>query len=175
MAGVQGDKARVGAQYLRLLACGVLVASVACDQGSGVVSSGDEELCPPCPPDPAYVVLDGTYQAQVSVTRSWIEGDEIVYDYGWLELIVDQVGPALEYFGVVALAHEEGATLASERKGRWIGGPGASTNWWTLRLDGEIGADANGTIATRVEYWADGVLVEAYADVWTFQNALPIW
>lgn len=99
--------------------------------------------------------LDGTWLVDLHVEARSDTGEEATSTYKGFELVVDQVGSAVSFAGV--LGHETGDRIGfgSERTGSAAEDGDWERGWWRVRTDGwaEVGA---AEISMRIEVWDSG-------------------
>ena len=99
--------------------------------------------------------LDGTWLVDLHVQARSDTGEEASSDFKAYELVVDQVGSAVSFAGV--LGHETGDRIGfgSERAGSAAEDGDWARGWWRVRTDGwaEVGA---AEITMRIEVWDSG-------------------
>lgn len=113
----------------------LLVSSTACQGGGGAG------------PD-----LDGTWLADLHIDTRSDTGDVYQSEMPGYELVVDQIGPAVLYAGVLGYLSGDRIAFGSEKKGSLSEDGDWMHGWWRVRTDGwaEHGA---AEISMRVEVW----------------------
>ena len=119
-----------------------------CEQGNSI----------PCDtPEPVYYNMDGTYWALVDYTLT-VDGDEVLNTELSTELVVDQIGPSINFWGVVGQVLEDRILFDSMFWRRLVGGPGGSTNLYKTTVTGEVTLDG-GYMHVDFELYADGEII----------------
>ena len=118
-----------------------------------------------------HMSIDGTFLARVDVKRVFADGTETTFAIDNAEIVIDQYGPAIDFFGIVGLLYQDYFILAGAKE-QSIYGDG-SPPWYSFVASGRGDSEQISVEVTHYIYSLESELINHYSSTWTYSKLTP--